>query len=261
MNALIIDDEPLVRSHLKKMLEAQSIEVVGDSSTATEGIALAEDLSPDIVFLDIQMPGMTGLQMAAALRSLDKAPFIVFVSAYGEYAVAAFEFNTLDYLLKPVSVERLALTLIRARSRIAEISMREPEIGAELQQQTAQDDVAVSEQLTTLARLPIREGYAVRLLRLEEILCAIARDKRVYVRTAAGEYKTYYSLKQLERLLPADRFLRIHDSYIVQIELVRELHNLGSNSYSVRLSDGYITPVSRSRYRELQIRVGITPAV
>ncbi len=261
MKALVIDDEPLVRLHLRSMLEAKSVEVVGDCSTVIEGLTLAEDLTPDIIFLDFLIPGMTGLQMVAALQSLDRVPFTILVMAGNENPVAALEFSTLEYLSTPISLEGLESALERAGTRVAEISMRDSVGNAASEQSLAMDDDAFIQNLTTLAHLPIREGSSVRLLLLEEVICAITRQNRVFVRTRDGDFKTYYSLTQLEALLPADRFLRIHDTCIVQLELVRELHNLGSNSYSVRLSDGYFTPVSRSQYRELQIRVGITPAV
>jgi DNA-binding LytR/AlgR family response regulator len=110
-----------------------------------------------------------------------------------------------------------------------------------------------------LQRLPIRTDYAVRLIRVEELLCAVAREKRVLVRTKQGEYRTYYTLTQLESLLPSDRFLRIHDSCIVNLDTVEELLFLGNHAYMVRLSNDQQLPVGRRRYAELQRRLGLDP--
>ncbi|HLV81119.1 MAG TPA: LytTR family DNA-binding domain-containing protein, partial [Chthonomonadaceae bacterium] len=101
--------------------------------------------------------------------------------------------------------------------------------------------------------------YTVRLLRIEEILCAVARNKRVFIRTRQGEYRTYYTLTQLETLLPTDRFLRIHDSCLIHLGGVEALLFLGNHSYMVRMSDETTLPVGRSRYSELQRRLGINP--
>ncbi len=273
LTGLIVDDEPLARAHLSRLLKAQGAEVVGEADNAATGLQLAEDLQPDIVFLDIQMPGLTGMQMAAALLHLDSPPLVVFVTGYSEYALDAFDRNALDYLVKPLSPERLARTLVRARERLANRNVRSEGAGAPEAEETDADGEAKSDSPrgtggppgagqavygpTTLRRLPIRENYAVRLVRIEEIVCAVAREKRVFVRTTGGEYRTYYTLTQLETLLPPDLFLRIHDSCLVQLDRVEEILFLGNHTYRVRLSDGEMLPVGRARYPELQRRLGL----
>jgi DNA-binding LytR/AlgR family response regulator len=276
ITGLIVDDEPLARAHLLRLLKAQEVEILAEADNAATGLQLAEDLHPDIVFLDIQMPGLTGMQMAAAMMHLDMPPLIVFVTGYSEYALDAFDRNAMDYLVKPLSPDRLAQTLVRARERLANRAVRNipsGTAGADTMAAGAGENrtdapgtpaVSAAEQAdlkpetpTTLRRLPIRENYAVRLLRIEEILCAVSREKRVFVRTAGGEYRTYYTLTQLETLLPPDLFLRIHDSCLVQLERVEEIIFLGNHTYRVRLSDGELLPVGRSRYPELQRRLGL----
>jgi DNA-binding LytR/AlgR family response regulator len=248
MTALIVDDEPLARVHLRRLLEAQGVQVVGESENAARALEQAEDLRPDLLLLDIQMPGLTGMQMASALLHLDPAPLVIFVTGYSEYAVAAFEHDALDYLVKPVSAARLAKTLVRARERLADVQARK-----EAQQRISERAVAAP----PLGRLPVRADYVVHLLRVEEILCAMAREKRVFVRTKNGEYRTYYTLTQLEALLPKDQFLRIHDSCLVNLDHVEELIFLGNHAYEVRLSNNQRLPVGRTRYAELQRRVGL----
>lgn len=248
MTGLIVDDEPLARVHLRRLLEAQGVEVVGESENASQALEQAEQLQPDLLLLDIRMPGLTGMQMASALLHLDRAPLLIFVTGYSEHAVAAFEQDALDYLLKPVSAERLARTLVRARERLADAQAR----------QALRERVALrAAEAAPLKRLPVRADYVVHLLRVEEIVCAIAREKRVFVRTPGHEYRTYYTLTQLETLLPRDRFLRIHDSCVVNLDQVDELIFLGNHAYELRLASGQRLPVGRTRYAELQRRLGL----
>ncbi len=243
MKALIVDDEPLARIYLRRLLEEHAdVQVLGEAESAIQALQLSEDLAPDVLFLDIQMPGLTGLQLAEALRQSRPRALIVFVTGFSEHAVTAFEHAALDYLVKPVSGERLARTLERARERLAApgASEDEPELP-----------------LTPLKRLPIRQDYSMLLPRVEEVRCAVAQDKRVLVRTAAGEFRTYYTLTQLEKLLPPELFLRVHDSALVNLEAVEELLYLGSHSYAVRLSGDVQVPVSRTRFSTLQEKLGI----
>jgi YesN/AraC family two-component response regulator len=117
MTALVVDDEPLARIYLRRMLEGQGVTVTGEAETAVRAIELAEDLRPNLLFLDIQMPGLTGLQLAEALQQSACDAQIIFVTGYSEYAMNAFDQAALDYLVKPVSPTRLARTLVRARER------------------------------------------------------------------------------------------------------------------------------------------------
>src|SRR5579871_1334617 len=124
MNALIVDDEPLARADLREQLETQGVLVVGEAENATEALQKAEDLRPDLILLDIRMPGLSGLHMASALVHLETAPLVIFVTGYSEYAAEAFDNDALDYLVKPVSPDRLARALLRARERQADRQAR-----------------------------------------------------------------------------------------------------------------------------------------
>lgn len=258
MNVLIVDDEPLARIHQRRLLEAQGVVTVDEAESVAEGLQKAEDLYPDVLFLDIQMPGLSGLQMAAALQSLDNPPLIIFVTGYSEYALAAFEHSAFDYLVKPLTPERLARTLLRARARLAErLPTNQSANDARSIRQVDREPAPTASVSPPLTRLPIREDGSVRLLRLHEILSVSAREDRTYVRTSEEEYRTYYTLKQLELLLPVQRFVRVHESYLVNTEEVAELHFLGNHAYVVRLSNGMQIPVSRSRYPHLKHLLGI----
>ncbi|HZT43278.1 MAG TPA: LytTR family DNA-binding domain-containing protein [Chthonomonadaceae bacterium] len=251
LTALIVDDEPLARTHLRRSLEELEVQVIAEAGTAVQALQQVEDLHPDLLFLDIRMPGLDGLQAAGALLHQEASPLVVFVTGYSEHAVAAFEQNALDYLVKPVAPDRLVQTLMRARERLTDNRLRK-----RAREQAGEPAETVP---PALQRLPVREDYTVRLLRVEEILCAVARNKRVFIRTREGEYRTYYTLTQLETLLPADRFLRIHDSCLIHLGGVEALLFLGNHSYMVRMSDDTTLPVGRSRYAELQRRLGLNP--
>ena len=248
LNVLIADDEPLARAYLRRLLEAQGVVVTSEAENGVEAMRQVEDLRPDLLFLDIQMPGLTGMQVASAVARLEHPPRIVFVTGYSEHAVAAFEHDALDYLVKPVSPERLTKALERAKAQEGDKAQQE---------QARQRMEERLRETPLLRRLPVREDYAVRLIRLDAILCIAARDKRVVARTAAGEFRTYYTLTQLETLLPPEQFIRIHDSYLVPLDRIEAIDFLGNHSYMVRLSDGSQVPIGRTRYTELRRRLGL----
>jgi two-component system LytT family response regulator len=255
MNALLVDDESLPRLHLRELLEEQEVTVVGEASGAAAAMEMTEALRPDVVFLDIRMPGLTGLQLASALTLLDEPPLIVFTTGYAEHAVAAFEQAALDYLVKPISAERLMRTVTRVRNELARQSGRERQRDAILEAAEA-----AARTTAPVRRLPVRSAYAVRLLLLEDVVCVIARERRVFVRTKNGEeHRVYHTLTHLERVLPSDTFCRVHDSYLVRIDAVVELNFLGNHAYELRLSDSTQVPVGRKRYGELRARLGLDP--
>ena len=248
-SAIVVDDEPLSRVHLAHVLREAGVGDVLEVSSGVECLHIFEHASkpPDWAFLDVHMPGMDGLALADALQSEGfrySVPAIVFVTGYEDYAIPAFERAAVDYLLKPAARDRVAVTL----ARLAERGMLRA------------DRPPTSSGLPTpaLQRLPIRLDYAVRLIDVQHIIGATARDKRVDVITAGEVYTTYYTLNQLEQRLPEAMFLRVHESWIVNLAEVLEIHNLGSQSYQIRLkTDGHPVPVSRRRYSLLQQRLGL----
>ncbi|MCW3053448.1 MAG: DNA-binding response regulator [Chthonomonadales bacterium] len=247
--ALIVDDEPLARSRMRRLLEKHEIRIAAEADNGATALQQAEDLKPDLLFLDIQMPGLTGMQLASAILHLENAPLIVFVTGYSDHTLSAFEHGALDYLVKPVKEERLAVTLARVHERLSDRQAR-----TQAQERVRQQ----AEQAPTPLRvLPTRADYAVHFLALNKILYLFARDKKVFAQTAEGEYRTYYTLTQLETLLPADRFLRIHDSFVVNLDEMVELLFLGDHTYEVRMTDRQLLRVGRTRYAALQRRLGL----
>jgi len=247
LSALVVDDEPLARTRLRRLLESLDVHIVGESEDAAEGLRLAGELQPDVVFLDIKMPELTGLQVATALARVELAPVVVFVTGYSDFAVDAFEQNAIDYLLKPITLERLTVTLARVTERIAfKVAIMRP----------ATESVSASG-LVPMRSLPVKADYAVRFIPLEQIICAISCKRQIHIITKDSDAMTFYSLSQLERLLPTEVFLRIHDSAIVNVDAIVELLFLGDHAYEVRMSNGQLLRIGRSRYPELRRRMGL----
>jgi DNA-binding LytR/AlgR family response regulator len=255
LNAIVVDDEPYARAHLRLMLEGLGVAISGEADHVARALQLVEDSHPDVVFLDVDMPGLSGVQMAKAMSQMDSPPIIVFVTGHSEYAVDAFEYGAADYLVKPVSDDRLATSLARVRARIGQTAPVEMESEPEADEAPA---IKPEKHAQILTRLPVRVDYAVKLLRIEEITIAGARDKRVFVQTSDGsECRTYYTLTQLEQMLPPDRFARIHDAYLVNVDSIDELVYLGSHNYEVKMSSGVMLPVGRRRFADLKKRLGL----
>ena len=239
ITALIADDEPLARVHLRSLLEEQSVMVVGEATNAKEALSACEELRPDVAFLDIEMPGMNGLQLAASIKNANFKPQIVFVTGYSEHAVEAFEKDAVDYLLKPVSPDRLSSTLAKVASRLE------------------RDRTAANAGEPQPSRVPIRGKSSVRFVRTDRVQCAFRRGTQVVVLTLDSEEVTSYSLAQLETLLPEPRFMRIHSSCLVNMDATEELLFYGNHTYGVRLRKGGELPVSRAAFPELKKRLGV----
>jgi two-component system response regulator LytT len=241
MKAIIIDDEPLARTYLRGILSEHDIDIVAEGATGVDALRLCEEHRPDIAFLDIEMPNLSGMQVVKALNQLSPNPLVVFVTGYSEHATTAFEFAAFDYLLKPVQPERLAITLVRANNALARLNGAHPSSGSAVP-----------------ARLPVRSDYAIKLIRIDEIKYALAKEKKVFLVTENTNQKTYYTLNQLEKLLPTDQFLRIHSSVIVKLAAIDEMNFLGNHSYSVKLRSGEVLPVGRTHFANLQKRLGVS---
>lgn len=247
--ALVVDDEPLPREYLAHLLAEAGVGRVLQAANEAECLAFMGSLEnmPDWVFLDIQMPALSGLGLADTLatnagRSGRPVPAFVFVTGYEEYAVQAFDRAAVDYLLKPVERERLAVTLRRLSDRSYQ----------------AREKIAPAPLLPVLQRLPIRLDYAVRLVDYADIIAANSVDKRVEIITREASYLTNYSLSGLEQRLPAEYFVRAHDSWIVNLSEVQEIYNLGSQTYQLRLRTvDRLIPVSRRRLTLIQQRLGL----
>lgn len=238
--ALIVDDEPPARSELRFLLGRHPrIKVVGEATDAEEALALAENLAYDVVFLDINLPESDGIDVATHLAKLAETPYVVFVTAYPEFAVRAFEVSAFDYLVKPVSEKRIDQTVGKLLATLDATSR------------------PADEQPRQLDRLAVSRGDKTMLLDLEQIFYFQAEGDYSRVFSQSGNFLASYSLKSLEERLDPRLFFRCHRSYLVNLTHVSEIITLPSNMYELRLRDERKTvlPLSRRQTRELRKRL------
>lgn len=248
IRTLLVDDEDLARSALRQALASVTdIEIVGESRNGVEAIEMIGDLHPDLVLLDIEMPGFDGFEVVQQLAS---PPVIVFVTAYDEYAVRAFEANAIDYLLKPVQPERLERALARVRQRIpADVHERNTEL---------QDMRTVARERTgPLRRIAGRRGKRIVIVPLREVIRVEIEDKLVFAITASDRLLIEKTITELEAMLEPAGFLRISRGELVNLETVKELVPWFSGTWRVKLTNGEERDVSRERARQLKEAMGI----
>ena len=244
IRALIVDDEPLARRRIRRMLARHpEIEIVADSANGREAIAMIRDQSPDLVFLDVQMPELDGF---AVLEAIDKEamPLVIFVTAYDQYALRAFEVYALDYLLKPFDRQRFDKALQRAKARLvnerSDINQRALALLEELRAEKSH-----------VERMLVKSGGRAFFLKTDEIDWVEAEGKYVRLHVGKESYLVREAISSLEAQLDPKKFLRIHRCSIVNIDRVRELQQWFHNEYRVILRDGTELMLSRSCRKKL----------
>lgn len=258
LRVVIVDDEPPARARLRRMLATcDGVALAGEAASVPEARALLARERPDLVFLDVQMPGEDGF---ALLEGLAERPAVVFVTAYDHYAVQAFEANAIDYLLKPFRRERLDEALARARRDLArpeDLSRRLSELLATLERPGG-GAAAADATPPALERLTVRVGTRQLILRTEDVLWFGAEDKLVFAATADDRHWINFTLDQLERRLDARRFARVHRGAIVNLDHATALRPGFAGTWKLQLDDAARTevPVSRARARLLRDRLG-----
>jgi DNA-binding LytR/AlgR family response regulator len=246
VRALIADDEPRARQFLEKLLGEQAdLEVVGAARGGVEALSLCHRLKPDVAFLDIHMPDLSGLEVARQLVRVGP-PVVVFVTAYDKYAVEAFEVAALDYLLKPIRRERLAETVRRV---VAEVRGGRGAQGEALTD--ALDSPELMKRTAILKRLPVRYRREIKLLDLEQVPLIFSRDRLVLARSEGHEYLVDYTLQDLEARLPEGQFVRAHRAALVNLDAI-ESYGGEDGVLVLRLKDG--TRVEASERRAAEVR-------
>lgn len=240
---LIVDDEPLVRKKIRGVLRLDvDVEVVGECGNGQEALAAVAEKRPDIIFLDVQMPQLDGLSVARLLKA-ERAPLIIFVTAYDQYAVQAFQVHALDYLLKPFDQERLREALQRAKEQLRARQQRQ--ITAQVQ--------ALLDALQTkakyLERLVIRTSGRILHLQLKDVDWIEAEGNYARIHVGKESHLLRETISRLEPQLDPAQFQRIHRSTIVQLDRIRELRPCFHGEYQVILHDGTEVTMSRN-YRE-----------
>jgi two-component system response regulator AlgR len=216
LRALIVDDEEPARTRLAAMVaELDQVEVVGSARNAAEALRLLPESEADLLYLDVRMPGMSGVELARHLAQLPDPPAVIFTTAYDEHAMAAFDAEAVGYLLKPVRREKLAAATERARQLTAR------QLGA-LGATTARTHLAV------------RHRDGIRLLRLEEVICLLAEQKYTTVRHTGGEDLIDDSLRALEAEF-GERFVRVHRSALVNRDFIEAIERNADGQYQIRL--------------------------
>jgi two-component system LytT family response regulator len=251
LRVFLVDDEALALKRLARLLEATGrVVVVGSATDPRSALELLSIEQIDVLFLDIEMPDMNGFEMLARLES---EPLVVFTTAYDQYALRAFEVNSIDYLLKPVEREQLDRALGKIE-RLRSTGAR-PDLKPILEQLAASLGHAVS---NYPERLPSRLGERVQMVELARVTHFFARDKLTYASTLERDYVIDQSISDLERRLDPRKFVRIHRSTMVNIEYVHEVHSWFAGGVVVRLKDGKQTElaVARDRTRSLKQRLG-----
>ena len=255
LTAVLVDDEQLAREELGYLLgQLGGVEVIGQAGNGVEALTTIERLQPDVVFLDVQMPGLTGFEVARRLVLNHAASQIVFVTAYDQHAIEAFEVNAVDYLLKPVEQHRLVVAVDRARRRIASDRPVDPSgnvNSADLEKIIE----AVAERQSRRERLAIKVGERFLLVQSEEIIYASLADEGITVVTSqhAGT-SNYRTLDELHERLDPTVFWRVHRSHLVNINKIKEIVPWFSRNYILRMKDDKATeiPVSRAHTRRLR---------
>jgi len=245
IRTLLVDDEDLARSTLRRALAAfVDFDIVGEAGNGVEAIETIAALRPDLVLLDIEMPGFNGFEV---LQQLNDPPVVVFVTAYDEYAVRAFEASAVDYLLKPLHPERLERALNRVRERLQKKS---PEHSARLVE-------VARERSGPIQRLAARRGKRIVIVPLRDVIRIEIEDKLVFACTGTERLLLEKTIGELEALLQPSGFLRISRGEIVNLEAVRELMPWFSGTWRVKLSNGEERDVSRDRAKQLKESMGI----
>jgi len=244
LKVLIIDDEAPARSEMRFLLEKiKNVEVMGEAIAASEGLKLLKAVKYDIVFLDINMPGMSGIEMAQEIKKMAHQPAIIFTTAYSQFAVDAFEVDAVDYLVKPISKKRL----LEAVSRINESKLPRIESSNESDKQERMDRIPVTRQSKTI------------LLNPDEIFYIESQGEYTIIHSQRGRFISSIRLKDFEKKLSSKSFFRVHRSFVVNIDYVKELISLYGGLCMLRLTDEKETevPVSRRQARELKVFLGM----
>ena len=248
LRAVVVDDEQLARDELGYLLgQMGGVEVIGQAGNGVEALTTIDRLQPDVVFLDVQMPGLTGFEVARRLLDRKTASHIIFVTAYDEHAIEAFEVNAVDYLLKPVDQARLELALGRARRRVSTDRPLDDQLEKIVQ--------LVADRQNRRERLAIKVGDRFLLVQAEEIIYASMADESISVVTQQHSgTSSYRTLDELQARLDPSVFWRVHRSHLVNINKIKEIVPWYSRNYILRMKDPKSTeiPVSRMQTRRLR---------
>jgi two-component system LytT family response regulator len=242
LRTLIVDDEAPARERLRRLLCNNSlVELIGEAEDGIKAVELIEKKNPDLVLLDIQMPGLDGF---GVIRTLQKPPLIIFVTAYDEFAIRAFEVNALDYLLKPFTTVRLERAVERAYRELSKHADFSAKLDALFE--------TLREQPRYLDRIAVRKGSRIFVINVSEVDCFGADGGLIFIHTKEEKYVTNYTLGELESRLNPKMFFRAHRSAIVNLTKIKEIIPWFAGSHKIRLTTGAEVDLSRGQAKELK---------
>jgi two-component system LytT family response regulator len=248
MRIIIVDDEMLARGVVREYLESHpDVEVVAECANGFEAVKAITELGPDLAILDIQMPKLDGFEVAELVAGKCR---IMFATAFDQYAVKAFEYRALDYLLKPFSQERFDQAIGHVRASLGQGDAAKAQQDAT--QEVVRDAMRESARGKPLGRVVIRDGARVHVIASEKIDYIEAQDDYVQIHTEGRSYLKNQRLSDLEGQLDADKFLRIHRSYLLNLECLVRIEQAGKDSHVAILKDGGKLPISRSGYQKVR---------
>jgi two-component system LytT family response regulator len=246
VSVLIVDDEPLARDGVRLHLELESdFRVLGEAGSGEEAIGLIEELRPDLVFLDVQMPGIDGFGVIETV-GVEQMPVTIFVTAYDQFALKDFDAHALDYLLKPFDAERFHAAVVRAREQL-----RSRRLG-DVEGQLAALIGELRGKREFLERIVVRTGGRILILRVDDIDWLEAASNYVRIHASGRQYLLRETMSNLEARLDPGRFVRIHRSTMVRLDRIRELEPLFQGDYVLILEDGTRLTSSRGYRDRLQ---------
>lgn len=243
IRTVLVDDEQLARQVLREFISAHAdLEIAAECSNGFEAVKAVAEQKPDLLFLDVQMPKLDGFEV---LELIGNDAAVIFVTAYDNYAIKAFEVHAVDYLLKPFSAERFNAALTRAKQRLS---------GGAPQKSPAAADLAASARPPAqyLDRVAVREGSQVSIIPVSKLDYVEAQDDYVALVSAGKKHLKQQTISNLEASLDPTRFLRVHRSYIVNLERVSKVEPYGKDTHVAVLSTGVQIPVSRAGYARLK---------
>lgn len=253
IRVLLVDDEPLARDMLREMLQSDpQVRIVGESCNGREALEAIRAESPDLIFLDVQMPEVGGFEVLASLQK-EKIPYVIFVTAYDQYAVRAFEVQALDYLLKPFDQERFDLSWQRAKAQL----LRDRNGGMDQRILTLLEELKTGKNY--LERLVIKAAGRIYFLETDEIDWIEAEGNYVSVHSAKKTHLLRETISSLEAQLDPKKFVRIHRSSIIRLDFIQELQPWFHGEYRVILKDGTQLTLSRNHREKLQEALGKLP--
>ena len=259
IRVLIVDDEPLARQHIAdRLAHEQNVEIVGESGDGDEAVDAIRRLSPDLVFLDVQMPGRTGVEVVETLLP-EGMPATIFTTAFDQYALKAFDLAAIDYLVKPFDDERFSEAFRRARRTIElqEVESMTRRLLSLLDSSQRAPDPVVSQKSPWLQRIPVEMRGQMRVVPVDKIDYITASGPYAELHVGQRTFTVRERMQDLEERLDPDVFMRVHRSVIVRLDRIVVLLRSAGGDYGVRLKDGTELSVSRARRDALERRLGV----